>query len=109
MSDSEIENEARSYGAAIAKLMGGAVGPSQRKAARKARTKEIISNTDRRHLRATGRNEQWNIRCRTGLKEQIEQIASDRDHSMAALVEEVMEAFIASLAQPALKNGADHA
>jgi hypothetical protein len=109
MSDAEIENEARSYGAAIAKLMGGTVGPSQRKSARKARTKEIISNTDRRHLRATGRNEQWNIRCRAGLKEHIEQIARERDQSMASLVEEVMEAFIASLTEPALKNGADHA
>ena len=109
MSDAEIEKEARSYGAAIAKLMGGAVGPSQRKGARKARTKEIISNTDRRHLRATGRSEQWNIRCRAGLKDQIEQIARDRDQSMAALVEEVMETFIENLTEPPLKNGADHA
>jgi hypothetical protein len=108
MSEAEIEKEARSYGAAIAKLMGGSVGPSQRKSARKARAKEIISNTDRRHLRATGRNEQWNIRCRAGLKDQIERIAQDRDQSIAALVEEVLDAFIAGHTQP-LRNGADHA
>ena len=108
MSDAEIEKEARSYGAAIAKLMGGSVGLSQGKGARKARAKQIISGTDRRHLRATGRSEQWNIRCRAGLKDQIEQIARERDRSIAALVEEVLDAFIASLEQP-LKNGADHA
>ena len=108
MSDSEIENEARSYGAAIAKLMGGSVGPSPRKGPRKARAKQIISSTDRRHFRATGRTEQWNIRCREGLKEQFEQIAHDREQSRAELFEEVMEAFIAGATEPA-KNGADHA
>jgi hypothetical protein len=108
MSDAEIEKEASSYGAAIAKLLGGSVGPSQRKSARKARTKEIISNTDRRHLRTTGRNEQWNIRCRAGLKDQIEQVARERDLSIAALVEEVLDSFLAGLAEP-IKSGADHA
>ena len=68
----------------------------------------VFAGTDRRHLRATGRNEQWNIRCRAGLKDQIEQIAQERDLSIAALVEEVLDAFIATLSQP-LKNGADHA
>jgi hypothetical protein len=108
MSDAEIEKEASSYGAAIAKLLGGSVGPSQRKGARKARTKEIISNTDRRHLRTTGRNEQWNIRCRAGLKDQIEQVARERDLSIAALVEEVLDSYLAGLAEP-IKNRADHA
>ena len=108
MSDSEIEKEARSYSAAIAKLMGGSVGPSQRKSARKARAKQIISATDRRRLRATGRTEQWNIRCREGLKERFEQIAQGREQSLAELFEEVMEAFIASQTTPVL-NGAHHA
>ena len=108
MSEAEIEKEARSYSAAIAKLIGGYVGPSQGKGARKARAKQIIAGTDRRHLRATGRNEQWNIRCRAGLKDQIEQIAQERELSIAALVEEVLDAFISTLSQP-LKNGADHA
>jgi hypothetical protein len=58
MSDAEIEKEARSYSAAIAKLMGGSVGPSHSKSARKARAKQIVSSADRRHFRATGRTEQ---------------------------------------------------
>jgi hypothetical protein len=108
MSDADIEKEARSYSAAIAKLMGGSVGPSHSKSARKARAKQIVSSADRRHLRATGRTEQWNIRCRAGLKDQVEQIARDRGQSIAAFVEEVLDSFIAGLAEP-MKNGADHA
>ena len=108
MSESEIDKEARSYSAAIAKLMGGSVGPSPRKSARKARAKQIISGTDRRHFRATGRTEQWNIRCREGLKERFEEIAQAREQSLASLFEEVMEAFIANATEPAT-NGVDHA
>ena len=108
MSDAEIEKEARSYSAAIAKLMGGSVGPSHSKSARKARAKQVASSADRRHLRSTGRTEQWNIRCRAGLKDQVDQIARDRGQSIAAFVEEILDSFIAGLPEP-VKNGADHA
>src|SRR5215468_4383796 len=59
-----LDKEASKFDAAIAKLTSGAAGARTRKTPRKARAKKIISETDRRHLRATGRVEQWNIRCR---------------------------------------------
>jgi hypothetical protein len=94
-----LDKEASKFDAAIAKLTSGAAGARARKAPRKARAKKIISDTDRRHLRATGRVEQWNIRCREGLKEQVQKIADARRVSMAALIEEIIEAFIVAEAR----------
>jgi hypothetical protein len=96
MSEQNLDKEASKFDAAIAKLMSGTAGARTRKAPRKARAKKIISETDRRHLRATGRVEQWNIRCREGFKEQVQEIADARRVSMAALIEEILEAFIAA-------------
>jgi hypothetical protein len=58
MSDN-LDKEASKFDAAIAKLMSGTTGARTRKASRKPRAKKIISETDRRRLRATGGVEQW--------------------------------------------------
>lgn len=60
---------------------------SPRKKARKAREAKSIKAIDRRSLRATGRNKQFNFRAREGLKDQAQAAAKELEIPLSEWME----------------------
>jgi hypothetical protein len=92
MSDNPIDKGARSFAEARKRLQAGSTDKSKK--ATKAREKALIGNTDKRHLRRSGRTELWGIRCRPGLKAECKKIASELDMLDSEWAEQVFEAAI---------------
>src|SRR5215470_6118446 len=92
MSANAIDKGARSFADARKRLMGGSTDKSKK--ATKEREKALIGNTDKRHLRKTGRTEFWGIRCRPGLKAECKKIAADLGMLDSEWAEQIFEAAI---------------
>lgn len=93
MNDDAINRGARSFAEARKKLQAGKTDKSKK--ATKEREKALIGNTDKRHLRRSGRTELWGIRCRPGLKAECKKIAAELGLLDSEWAEQVFEAAIA--------------
>ena len=65
-----------------------------KKAARKTRETTVAGGIDGRSLRATGRTEQFNIRCVAGLKQRAMDAADNAQVTLAEWMEAAVEAAI---------------
>ena len=63
-----------------------------KKAGRQSRQKQLVDVVDRRSLRATGRTEQFNFRCRPGLKAEVQDAANKVGITLAEWMERTLEA-----------------
>lgn len=89
----EIDKGARSFAEARKRLQLGATDKSKK--ATKEREKALIGNTDRRHLRKSGRTILWGIRCRPELKAECKRIAAELQMLDSEWAEQIFEAAIA--------------
>lgn len=62
-----------------------------KKAGRQSRQKQLAKVVDRRSLRATGRTEQFNFRCRPGLKAEVQDAANGASLTLAEWMERTLE------------------
>jgi hypothetical protein len=92
MNDDAINKGARSFAEARKRLQAGSTDKSKK--ATKEREKALIGNTDKRHLRKTGRTELWGIRCRPGLKAECKAVAKELGMLDSEWAEQVFEAAI---------------
>lgn len=89
----EIDKGARSFAEARKRLQLGKTDKSKK--ATKEREKALIGNTDRRHLRKSGRTILWGIRCRPELKAECKRIAAELQMLDSEWAEQIFEAAIA--------------
>jgi len=71
------------------------------KPARDSRAKRLAESVDHRSLRTTGRNQQFNFRCREGLKEKVQDAAAKAGLNVAEWMEITL---IAALEKPRRKR-----
>ncbi len=94
-----IEKAAMNFAAARRKLKAKAPVDKARKSTKK-REKELIGQTDRRHLKRSGRTDVWAIRMRPELKAQCKAKAESKGMLLSAWAEAAFEAFLAAEGTP---------